>query len=119
MRVITLQGRQGDILIERIDAIPPGAKPTKERTVALGESQGHGHVLVAEPKTKMKVFVDAQEEDVFYCEAKGQAAMEHLMVSTGVWTGEHHPVSIPDGTYRISRQYQYDPYADAIEIVAD
>lgn len=109
------QARQGDILIEKITSVPTGAKKTKNHVVALGESQGHGHVLT----DGVVMYEDASDPDVFYCEVTGKAAMQHLMVSSGVWTGEHHPIAIEPGIYRVSRQYQYDPYADAIEQVRD
>lgn len=113
------QARQGDVLIERIEALPPGLKATKERILAHGEAHGHGHVVTGD----CTVYATNQP-DIFYVEVpegdvEATVAIQHLMVASGVWTGEHFPIAIEPGIYKVSGQFEYDPYEQAIQRVID
>ncbi len=45
MKKIINQVHQGDVYLIRVDAVPTGLKPRKDRTLKLGESTGHHHTL--------------------------------------------------------------------------
>lgn len=95
---IKKQGRQGDIFMVRVDAIPQDAQPqepTKRLVVALGEVTGHAHVLTVEdgwihPYTiGNDTYVDIPE-----------AFLSH---------DEHTVHEYVAGTYFAGRQVEYSP----------
>lgn len=104
--------RQGDVWIEAIASLPKNLKKAKNNTLSLGSTQGHAHeingaeVLEAEDGT---IYLNVQEE----------AELKHLLIATGLWTGKHHPVTIPKGVYVFEQQGEYDPYRDAVRNVLD
>ena len=53
--VVGTVAHQGDVILVRIDALPPSAKPRKNRQLADGSTQGSRHIL--------------ERGDVFDCEA--------------------------------------------------
>lgn len=111
------QGRQGDVLIERVPALPEGVKPrTEKEWVAFGESQDHGHAMIG----NLNLFIAPDDSDVLYAEVLKPSTLEHLKISSKMWTKEHHTIFIDKpGIYRITGQYEYDPYEKAIERVVD
>lgn len=107
------QMRQGDVLIERVEVIPPGLTTTQNRIAALGETSGHGHVIDGDVdvyETPEGLYVDVKTAD---------AAVRHLLVDSGVWTREHVEIPIEPGIYFISRQSERNPYQNAMRFVAD
>lgn len=114
-----VQFRQGDVLIEAVDSIPSGASvagsPKDERNkriVARGEFSDHAHIVTGEAS------VLTIGEDI-YIDAEGEAALEHLLESSGVHTGEHQKISLPPGKYKVVNQYEFDPFKKTIDRVAD
>lgn len=102
-----VQYRQGDVLIERVAKLPKGAK-LKERdrgrvVLAYGEVTGHAHAIA----DSAALLYDFGEE--MYLEADGTVTLRHE---------EHHPVEIPGGVFRVTRQREYSPAA-AVRNVAD
>ena len=107
------QFRQGDVLIEAIDTIPAGTKPAKNKILALGETSGHGHIVTG----KAEVMEDA--EGNLFIDVPQEAKVEHLLVASGNWTEEHHPIALEAGKYKVIQQREYDPHQDAIRNVVD
>lgn len=101
--------RQGDVLVERIDALPANLKklPRDGGRVILahGEATGHAHAI-------MDAHADlysATEPDVTYLEVRDAvAALTH---------DEHSTIPLAPGAYRVVRQREYSP--EAIRHVAD
>lgn len=103
--------RQGDVLIERIEAMPAKrtAIPRENGRVILahGEVTGHAHAIVdekcdlyASPEAPMGVtYLEIQQAVV---------ALKH---------DEHSTIELPEGNYRVTRQREYSP--EAIRNVAD
>jgi hypothetical protein len=88
--------RHGDVLIAAVEQIPSGAKKIPHRTLAKGENTGHTHRL-------------AETDDVALFEADGHS---FLAVQSGTATllhEEHHPIRLPQGTYRFWIQREYTP----------
>lgn len=100
--------RQGDVLIERINALPVAdIKPVDRENgriiLAHGEATGHAHAI-AERGT-----LHRQNETVSYLEIQeALALLQH---------DEHATIELPAGVYRITRQREYSP--EAIRNVAD
>lgn len=98
--------RQGDLLIEKIAAVPEGAEKQKavngRIVLALGEATGHDHSL------------EANGVDWF---AQGTDQFLRLRQHTSVVHQEHAPIVLSPGIYRVQRQREYSP--EAIRTVAD
>jgi hypothetical protein len=88
--------RHGDVMIEAVKRIPAGAKKLPHRILAKGEITGHSHRL-------------ADDDDATLFEADGQL---YLSVQSGTATllhEEHHPIQLPQGSYRTWIQREYTP----------
>ena len=110
------QYRHGDLLLTAVDAIDTLAKPTENRLLAEGEGHNHGHYIEGEVQVYEK---PGREIPEHFLEVEGKAVLRHLLIDSGAWTGEHTDIEIDPGRYRVIRQREYDPYADAIRIIKD
>ncbi len=91
--------RQGDILIERIEALPERCEPVQpddgRLVVAYGEATGHAHAVLG-------------RADLYETE-EGRRFLR-VLEDGGVLTHEEHaPIVLPAGTYRVERQREYRP----------
>jgi hypothetical protein len=93
--------RQGDVLVERANKVPDGARQeraTGERIIlAHGEATGHTHSVLADAADWWKT--EAGEQ---YLEVKSAAGLEHP---------EHGTILLEPGVYRVGRQMEYAPKA--------
>ena len=102
--------RQGDVLIERIDA-PANAKFTPAAApviLAHGEATGHAHAIA--DFQQIHIAGDMNP-------GVGQAMLLKIKAPVKVLHQEHAPIDLPKGTYRVMRQREYSP--EAIRNVAD
>lgn len=110
------QYRHGDVLLVEVDSIQSSFKKSNTRLLAEGEGQNHGHIVEGE----LEVFeAEMSGEKEFMLDVKKDAKLKHLLIDSGVWTGEHHDIEIAPGKYRVVRQREYDPYADAVRRLND
>lgn len=107
-----MQWRQGDVLIERIDDNKILTRKTENTLLVRGEGRYHGHFATGD----VTVYTD---EDQLYLEVHSHAQVEHLHTETHTFTGEHHPIQLPKGKYRIIRQREYNPYEKTIAFIKD
>ena len=101
------QYRQGDVLVDPIQAIPASAKPAKSRkrvVLAHGEVTGHMHAIDYQAK-KMKVYADG---DQLYLRVLSPVVLHHQ---------EHAPATIEPGDYIVRRQVEV--WLDEVRQVAD
>lgn len=112
--------RQGDVLIVPVTetAVPPSVRaagprrraPRERMVLALGESTGHAHAVLA-----------AHDEGDFY-PAPTEADPAFLFLPRGgkVVHEEHGTIPLPEGWYRVVRQREYEPRAlRSFRMVAD
>lgn len=89
--------RQGDVLIERVDAMPEGATSRKRENgrviLAHGEVTGHAHAVTGPAE-----LFDADRQT--FLRVGENAAVVHE---------EHATIALPPGDYRIKRQCEYTP----------
>lgn len=118
MNMIDKIARQGDVLIERVNALPSGLKEAPRDkyghiVLALGEHSGHRHAIRDENVTSFLVETaerSALSADVDYILVGGSGAtLNHEYVS-GL-KADHEPISLAPGVYRIVGQRQYSPEA--------
>lgn len=117
-KTITL-ARQGDVLIERIDALPDGLTEAKRDVhghivLALGEHSGHRHAIRDTDVTAFLVPTAERDAalsaDVDYILVGGSGAtLNHEYVSGQ--KAEHEPVSLAPGVYKVVGQREYSPKA--------
>lgn len=93
------QARQGDVFVQRIPAIPKGAKPIKrdgDVILAHGEVTGHAHRIAA-PLDAVDVLAEAERIILRVHEA---VTVRHE---------EHGPIVLEPGIYESYIQREYDP----------
>lgn len=108
MKTFDKQGRQGDVLVNRVRAIPKGAKAVdwkKEGRVilAFGEQTGHAHALDLSFATMFQT-----EEGKRFIKIEDGAKLSHE---------EHDTIAPAPGVYEVIQQREYTP--EAIRNVAD
>lgn len=88
--------RQGDILLQSIDAIPESAKKRKKPIILTSKTTGHQHKIL-EPKTS-RVY---EVEDEFVLEVFAEkASLVHP---------EHDTIVLSQGIFRVWRQREFGP----------
>lgn len=103
------QKAQGDLLVERITAVPDGFKPIEpdeygRHVVASGEATGHHHVLRAPGVCQLAR--EGVSDRVVTTE--GLAELLHDQGGESyVPTLDHAPITIDKGTYRVIRQREW------------
>lgn len=99
MTTVKTGAAQGDLLIIRIDAIPPGALPVEPEggrlILARGEATGHHHSFRAGPPVML--FRDTEGGLCFT--ANETAHLEHQ---------EHATITFDRGTYKVMRQRTFE-----------
>lgn len=126
---------QGDVCLEKIAAMPKSAQPHTNDPLAFGEVSGHVHVILpagcsygqdvlnaTRPETKADAFghyFDPVENTRYLHVVGGDGAMlAHVQRRTGA-KADHESISLPPGVYRIRLQEEYNPEADAMQVVID
>lgn len=100
-------GRQGDVLIKKVESIPAAAKqqdPEKGRfKIEDGEATGHAHAVKEEEGISM--FID------------GGVKYLQVGIATALTHEEHSPITLEPGIYEFRRQREYSP--ESIRYVLD
>lgn len=111
--------RQGDILLEQIDTgivrAPSNMTPiNNSRTLALGEATGHHHS-----------FTNPQQQVLLYRDAKNGKPTEPELVQVVSEEGatlthqEHKAIHVPQGTYKVVREQEYNPFLKQLQRTVD
>lgn len=102
---MNIAGRQGDVLIVKIDEFPEGVQeklaPITNLHLAEGEVTGHFHCLVGD------AIAAEHGEDIFF----------QIEADTKVTHDEHGEIPLESGMYRKIHQIEYTP--EAYRRVAD
>lgn len=104
----TFVARQGDILIERVAALPAGLTSVPRDklgrvVLARGELHDHTHAIRDRLVCGLRL---AGSEDVDYIEVGGSGALLMHEYSSGD-QAEHEAVALAPGAYKITRQREY------------
>lgn len=106
------QYRQGDVLITRVDSIPPEATEREQpdgrnRSILMhGEATGHAHAVDAK---RGVLYRNPSNDNRFLHVVKGGVSLKHE---------EHSTIKLPAGDYQVTRQREYDDEGE-IRYVAD
>ena len=93
--------RQGDLLIKRINKLPKGLKPKKDKVLAEGEFTGHSH------RFEGNTVVYAGEE---YFKVNDSDVLIHE---------DHKPIKFEPGVYTVNREREYDYFDKEVQRVRD
>jgi len=93
--------RQGDVLIERVDSIPPSARRLKRQILASGDSTGQRHQIKDGRAARLLASDEGGPRMLF---------LEVIAEEVGVVHPEHGEVVLPQGTYRVWRQREFDDW---------
>ena len=96
--------RHGDILFKRVDKVL--GEKSKTKTVALGEVTGHHHSFSS--TDNVVCYVDDTE-------VKAIEVVEPSIISHQ----EHKPITLEQGSYRVFRKFEYDPFGEVLRKVKD
>lgn len=110
-RPIEGQYQQGDVVLERVAAIPADAAPVKGATLAEGE--GH-HVHRFAAAAEVELFV---KDGVRFARCLRDTTVEH--VTPDGRPGEHNPISLPAGDYKYGQVVEYDYLNEMAREVVD
>ena len=100
MKTISKQYRQGDVFIERVDALPTTTTPKpRDRgrvVLAYGEVTGHAHAI----DSALAELFEERDGGTLYLRVDGPVDLTHE---------EHAPIALAPGVYRITHQREYSP----------
>jgi hypothetical protein len=100
--------RQGDVLIQRVEAIPPSARKLKRPVLASGDSTGQRHQIKDRRTARLLSVGEGRATQLFLEVIADEASVVHP---------EHGTIALPQGMYRVWRQREF---ADReIRFVAD
>ena len=94
-----VQYRQGDVLLERISALPATAYLEHENgpcVLAYGEASGHAHQV----RTQGRLWIDPAVPERRYLEVTAPTQLEHE---------EHGAIALEPAVYEVMLQREYDP----------
>ncbi len=91
--------RQGDVLIERVGAIPASARRLRRPVLASGDSTGQRHQIRDRRAARLLSSGEGGATQLY---------LEVLAEEAGVVHPEHGEIVLPRGSYRVWRQREFD-----------
>jgi hypothetical protein len=96
--------QQGDVVLIRVNIIPPNASPKKDRHLAEGEATGHYHEANGNGVSVLESGGD------LYVESNNDFEVNHQ---------EHKTIVLPAGKYKVNHVKEYDHFAEEARRVVD
>ena len=100
--------RQGDVLIQRVEAVLPSARELKRPVLASGDTTGHRHRIEDRRTARLLSVGEGRAMQLFLEVDADEASVVHP---------EHDTITLPRGVYRVWRQREFDDLG--IRYVAD
>jgi len=97
--------RQGDLLIEKANAIPPDFEPVRGRVIVRGEVTGHAHRVSTSRGARLFTPAIGSRRSP---ERPGLVFLEVTADSCAILHEEHAPIPLTRGIYAIWRQREFD-----------
>lgn len=95
---------QGDVMIRRVEAIPPGAVPAKAVAgawIVAHSETGHHHIV---KECSAQMLIDETNAFIAWLDVADTSVLEHLRSFD-----THESLELPPGKYEIRRQREYVP----------
>ena len=112
--------RHGDLLITRINAVPQSAINISSKIIAEGEVSGHKHKLVGQAIVRLLPGREAsgvENGDIsinripeLYFSASEDVKLMHE---------EHKTLELPMGSYKVTKEREFNPFEDLTTGVLD
>lgn len=104
MKTFNIQACQGDLLIQRIDALPKHCIDDKSSVfsdhIVLAHSEtGHHHVV---DSSSAKLFIDSENPFVMFLHVEKKTELSHLRNFD-----RHESLLLDEGFYQVRRQREY------------
>jgi hypothetical protein len=94
IKTANLNAQQGDVILRRLDAFPPGEqKITRKRLVLAHGESGHSHVIEDEEAELIQI---------------GERMLLKLTRAATVIHEEHKPIRLAPGIWEVGRVREYD-----------
>jgi hypothetical protein len=91
--------RQGDILVQRVESVPPSARKLKRPVLASGDTTGHRHQVRDRRAARLLSVGKGRTARLFLEGSADEATVVHP---------EHDTITLPRGVYRVWRQREFD-----------
>jgi hypothetical protein len=111
--MIIEQKAQGDLLINKVDALPQDIvlSPLNDCLVAEGEQSGHNHRLVPTDEQSIITYYKREDGFVYMNIVSGSATLGHWHGQTRD-KADHEALTFTPGFYIIHPQREYDELGD-------
>ncbi len=110
----TIQIRQGDILLEKLEQPISGGKELKTKIVAYSEGTGNAHKLFGSVK-----IIKKDNQRFIRVSKKSYLAHINLNITTKPKKADHYRVDLPVGYYKLITQRELNPYEQKANEVRD
>lgn len=109
---------QGDVAL-KTSTLPKGAAKIDKKPLALGETSGHAHVVVADGKQTDNWDLFELNGKIYVVTGNDGAFLRHVRLKTGE-QADHKPITLePNQCYEVILQNEYNPESAAFTRVID
>jgi len=117
--------RHGDLLITRINAVPQSAINISSKIIAEGEVSGHKHKLVGQATVRIVTGKDVGHTIIERVES-GDVSINRIpelyfsaSEDVKLTHEEHKTLELPRGSYKVTKEREFNPFEDLTTEVLD
>ena len=117
--------RHGDLLITRINAVPQNAINISSKIIAEGEVSGHKHKLVGQATVRIITGKDVGHTIIERVES-GDVSINRIpelyfsaSEDVKLTHEEHKTLELPRGSYKVTKEREFNPFEDLTTEVLD
>ena len=117
--------RHGDLLITRINAVPQSAINISSKIIAEGEVSGHKHKLVGQATVRIITGKDVGHTIIERVES-GDVSINRIpelyfsaSEDVKLTHEEHKTLELPRGSYKVTKEREFNPFEDLTTEVLD
>ena len=117
--------RHGDLLITRINAVPQSAININSKVIAEGETSGHKHMLVGQATVRILPGREADNKIIERVE-RGDVSINRItelyfnaFEDVKLMHEEHKMLDLPSGSYKVTKEREFNPFEDLATGVLD
>ena len=122
---VSVMYRHGDLLITRINAVPQSAINISSKIIAEGEVSGHKHKLVGQATVRILPGREAGHKIIERVE-RGHVSINRIpelyfsaSEDVKLTHEEHKTLELPRGSYKVTKEREFNPFEDLTTEVLD
>ena len=122
---VSVMYRHGDLLITRINAVPQSAINISSKIIAEGEVSGHEHTLVGQATVRILPGREAGHKIIERVE-RGHVSINRIpelyfsaSEDVKLTHEEHKTLELPRGSYKVTKEREFNPFEDLTTEVLD